>query len=143
MKSAAAVWTAFGAAIAIILGSFLPWASVIGLSANGTSGDGRITLFAGVVALVGVLVYLRTTVEKTASKLLVKVGVPLAFLVALGTSVYDTINVSTTHAQVFGSTISASVGAGLWLVLLASIVGCTAWVCERKFASATCSGSAS
>jgi hypothetical protein len=134
--SQAAVWTAFGAAVAIILGAFLPWASVLVFSVNGTSGDGRITLVAGAVALVGVLVYLRTNVEKMVSKILVKVGVPVALLVALGTSLYDTIHVSTiAHTQVFGTTVGASVGAGLWLTLVASIVGIVAWVYERRFAN--------
>ncbi len=51
------------------------------------------------------------------------IGAGVAFLVCLGVSIYDTINVSSTH--IGNSVIQAhvSVGIGLWLCLIASILG--------------------
>ena len=41
------------AAAVIALAAFLPWVSIFGISANGISGDGKITLILGLAALFG------------------------------------------------------------------------------------------
>ena len=51
------------------------------------------------------------------------VGATVAFLVALGVSVYDTVNVSSTHVGNDVIQANVGVGIGLWLCLIASIVG--------------------
>jgi hypothetical protein len=127
MRNVGAVWTALIATIGVALGSFLPWATWGPISANGTSGDGVITLLAGALAFVGVLLYFkRPNVGR-----LVRTIVPVGLLIALATSVYDAINISSTSVSVFGTNINETVGIGLWLVVLGSIVGAIAWGYER------------
>ena len=112
---------AIGAGVLVVLGSLLAWATVsagiINASAAGTDGDGKATLIFGLVAVAAVATFIKVR----SVWLLIATGV--AFLVSLGISIYDTINVSSTH--VGNSVIQAhvSVGIGLWLCLIASILG--------------------
>ena len=112
---------AIGAGVLVVLGSLLAWATVsagiINASAAGTDGDGKATLIFGLVAIAAVVIFIKVR----SVWLLIAAGV--AFLVCLGISIYDTINVSSTH--VGNSVIQAhvSVGIGLWLCLIASILG--------------------
>jgi hypothetical protein len=52
-------WIALGAAAAIVIGSLGPWATALGgiVSANGTDGDGVITLILALIALAGLWAY--------------------------------------------------------------------------------------
>ena len=112
---------AIGAGVLVVLGSLLAWATVsagiINVSAAGTSGDGTITLIFGIVAIVAVAIFVRGQAMWSL------IGAGVSFLVSLGVSFYDTINISST--QIGNSVIHAdvSVGIGLWLCLLASILG--------------------
>jgi hypothetical protein len=112
---------AIGAGILVALGSLLAWATVsagiINASAAGTNGDGKITLIFGGVAVATVILFI------TMRNIWWIVGAVVAFLVALGVSVYDTVNVSSTHVGNDVIQANVSVGIGLWLCLIASIVG--------------------
>lgn len=46
-----------GAAIATFVGAFLPWATVLGASVAGTSGDGQITVFCATIGLSALTAY--------------------------------------------------------------------------------------
>lgn len=118
------VWVALGAAGFIFLGSLLPWASLGPFSGNGTQGDGIITLFASLFAAGGILAYAFTDWPRT----LCQVVTGLAVLVALGTAVYDTIHIGSLSTTILGQQISVSIGSGLWITLLASIVCAVACV---------------
>lgn len=112
---------AIGAGSLVVLGSLLAWATVsagiINASAAGTDGDGKVTLIFGLVAIAAVAIFMKIR------SVWLLIGAGVAFLVCLGVSIYDTINVSSTH--IGNSVIQAhvSVGIGLWLCLIASILG--------------------
>jgi hypothetical protein len=106
---------ALAAAAAAFIGSLMPWVSIGIISANGTDGDGKIVLF-GALIPAGLLM-----ASTRGGRRYLIVG-EIAALICLATSLYDTIHVSQDHAEIFGGTISASVGSGLWLDLIASAV---------------------
>lgn len=96
--------------IAIIVGSFMPWATLGPFSAAGTNGDGTIT------AVLGALVAIIATIALTKPPLPRRLAVP-AFIIALLSAVVtiiDSVNVSRNDA-------GASVGSGLILCLLGSL----------------------
>jgi hypothetical protein len=95
-------WVQWCGAGLCALGSLLPWATVFGISAAGTSGDGVITLIAGLA--VGGLAFAYPRRWAAVVSL-------LAALVAMGTALYDTIHISGTIA---------SVGYGLFLTDVAA-----------------------
>lgn len=124
--AARAHWSLFavigGAALAV-LGSFLPWVDVtapfIGsISVEGTEGDGKLTLALGLAILLGVI-------DQAAWRV---VGL-LAAVGVLGMALYDISDISNAigdAGEVSDGLVSASVGIGLWAVLvgsLAAIVG--------------------
>ena len=119
-------FVAIGAGILVALGSLLSWASVsagiINVSVAGTNGDGKVTLVFGILAVIAVIVFIKIP------KVLWVAGAGVAFLVALGVSIYDMIHISST--SVGNSVIQAnvSIGIGLWLCLIASILGVAASV---------------
>ena len=127
-KLSPALWVVVGASALVVIGSLLPWASVGIFSTNGTSGDGVITLIAGLLAIGAVLLFTFATWNTG----LVRAAAALLILVCLGTSLYDVINISGESAKIFGETISPSVGSGLWLCLVGSIVAAVALVIEFR-----------
>jgi len=124
---AAGIAVVVGAALTAI-GSFMPWAEVRGsifsTTIVGTDGDGVLTLFGGLV-LAGLGVASRTP-RLTRGTMIAALVV--AFLVAF-VALVDMADVNS-RALRTGSgrtVIDASVGAGLWVVLLGaatSIAGC-------------------
>jgi hypothetical protein len=94
-----------GSALLLVIGSLGAWATFGPFSVAGTSGDGVITLIAGLVA--GVLIVLRRFTVVTL----------LAGLVAVATAIYDTATISDSGNEFF----SASVGWGLILADLAAV----------------------
>jgi hypothetical protein len=108
-----AIITLVGAA-AIVLGSFLPWASVATvfgtISLAGTEGDGVITLVIG--GIIGVLAGLELGGKSRRRTAAMIVGI-----VALGIGVFEIANVSDTASEVSSQFARASVGIGLWAVL--------------------------
>jgi hypothetical protein len=118
-------WLLLGAAIAAVIGALLPWARInlavgdSGLTAtvNGTEGDGVITLVLG-VALGGMAVLALATRRSTvAGVVAVIVG---AAIVAI--AVIDIVDVNRAAGDV-SPVVEVSVGAGLWVTLVAGAVG--------------------
>jgi hypothetical protein len=107
-------------AVALAVGSFLPWvkasAGPFTATTNGTDGDGVLTLIlAGLVVLLFALVKPR----RVAAILTTVLGV-----VAAGIAFYDTGNISSkAHALASSSSgVSASVGVGVILAAVAAVV---------------------
>ena len=75
------------AAAVIALAAFLPWASIFGLSVNGISGDGKITLILALAALFGFATKTGVTGEFTlAPKVVLGISIlcaAVAFLVGI------------------------------------------------------------
>ncbi len=113
-----------GAGVLVVLGSLLPWATVssgIGsLSVDGTSGDGKLTLILGVIALVMGVVLLQR-----GAGVGWLVGTGVVFLVTLGVSIKDASDISSFGDQVT-ALVGVHVGFGLWLCILGSIAGVVA-----------------
>lgn len=99
-----------GGGAAVILGSFLPWAEVLGITVSGFDGDGVLTLILG---LVGAGVAFMAMTRPVARWLLI-VGA-VAFVAAFLIFIVDYLDVTDVP--------TASVGIGLWLVAIGSIVG--------------------
>ena len=118
-------WLFIGSGLALIIGSMLPWATVqagiISASINGTSGDGKITLVLGIplVVLGGFLLQ-----RSIAMKWVIGGGViSLATLILSITKMIDLPNPGSVGSGDFKFAILVQIGMGLWLCLLASIVG--------------------
>ncbi len=109
----------FGSA-ALAIGSLLDWAtvsSVFGeLSVAGTKGDGKLTLAAGLIALI---LFIQPTRQKA------MVGAIISLLGAL-ISIYDFANVSSHVADVDSSIATADVGIGLYLCAIGSVAASVA-----------------
>lgn len=118
------LWVALAGVALIVVGSFLPWASVSILgqevTVDGMDGDGAITLIGGV--LVGALA-LAAHLQRPA-RWKVVTALVVAALVTL-VAVIDIVDVNSRVADVegdFAVDIEASIGIGLWLVLAGGIV---------------------
>lgn len=114
-------WTTLGTAIAVIIGSFAPWVELKGLismSFSGTEGDGWITALAGVVAL------LISLAPAFSYRKALMTAAALCGVVAAFTTIYDYSRVRDGISEMNqGETFAVgSVGWGLWLTMLASIV---------------------
>ena len=109
-------WVVIGAGVVLALGSLLPWATVsaiVTVSKNGTSGDGVATLIAGGLAVILGAFLLRGNVY-----IAWRMGGLFLFLVSFAVCVYDASNLPTGNQYA-----SVSVGIGLWLCIVASLVG--------------------
>lgn len=97
-----------GAAIGIVIGAVLPWVTAGPFSVNGTSGDGKLTLLAGIIIAICAV----------AGGALWAAGIGgfIVFLVAA----YDLQQLSAIAPGPFG--LRAEAGSGLILTLLAGIV---------------------
>jgi hypothetical protein len=74
----------FASMIVVAIAAFLPWVSLLGLSARGTEGDGVITLILSLVGLVVLVISSRALrADKTAGKVSQISLIALASLVAL------------------------------------------------------------
>ena len=110
------------AAVGIVIGSIGPWVTVLGIDRTNTDGDGIITLVLGAAA--AAMLFAVFNLGSDRAKLqtrLCTVCIPLgalAFLVAAT----DMGEVTSRHVELFGTTITAQPGWGLWLVLLMSVV---------------------
>lgn len=118
------LWVVVAGVVLIALGSFLPWASVTVFGAevtvDGMDGDGPITLFGAFV--VGALM-LAAHLQRP-SKAKVITSLVFAALVTL-VAVVDIVDVQSRVADVegdIGLDVEASIGIGLWVVLLGGIV---------------------
>lgn len=106
-------WIGLGGAVAIALGSVLPWASIntaLGsVSVNGTDGDGVLTLGCAVVAVVGF------AVRRPLLAL-----IPAAIGLAIG--VFDLIDINRNIGGIDTEFARASVGFGLWLLVAGGVL---------------------
>ena len=103
-------------ALLVVLGAFMPWVKLGFLSANGTDGDGVITLLLGVVA--GVLVL----VAAQSQGRLVSFGIGGAGVVIVAVAAYDIITINDAlndSDNIFAS--SATVGEGLYVTALGGV----------------------
>ncbi len=122
-------WVTIVAGAGLILGSLLPWATVTApivgtVNFTATDGDGMFTLIIGfVVGLMGVLGLVRGVA--TPGLVVLALAVVFAGLIA----VTDLANVAEMATEIndenFGA---ASVGIGLWLVTVSTVVGAVGWV---------------
>jgi len=114
----------------MVLGSVLPWAKVEGViisaTKSGTSGDGVITLIAGIIVFV--MGILALTVEKYGFALV------LAALGGLGCSVVaviDLVDIANRAAGVHEGLASVKAGVGIYMVLAAGLVVIVGVVIDR------------
>jgi hypothetical protein len=103
--------TLIGAALAAIVGAFLPWVSVLGISVSGINGDGVITLTAGLVMLILGLACLSRHVAAT---IVLSVAGGLCSLIVLAVGVYDWNHVTSA---------GVTAGSGLTLTALSGVAG--------------------
>lgn len=132
--------TLLGAAAAIVVGTFLPWATAqAGLgsfSRNGLDGggDGIITLIAG-----GLLAFLALVLLTGRDPGLAWIAVFCLGCLAGGVAFYDIANVSDRAQEVNSEFVSADVGSGLYLIAagaVATIAGAIALVMASERAVA-------
>jgi hypothetical protein len=114
--------TAIGGGI-VILGSFMPWATVSSgfatASISGTEGDGKITMVLGLaLVILGVIELTRVTS--------LRVLILIAATLAAGIGVVDLVSARERVAGVASALLHASVGVGLYAVVgggILAIVG--------------------
>ena len=107
------------AAALIALAAFLPWVSVLGISANGITGDGKITLLVALAALFALATQTGLTGEFTLSP-----------KVVLGTS----IGCAAITLLVAIADMNEFAAIGLYLTLIAGLVMAAAIVWEIRIA---------
>jgi hypothetical protein len=104
-------WIVLGGAIALFVGSFLPWASVDtvfgSVSKNGTSGDGVFTLVGAVVVALLTFPAVKQPVARGRSM--------AAFIVALLAGVICVVDIVDVNRVADEAGAQVNVGAGLWL----------------------------
>jgi hypothetical protein len=108
------------AAFFVLLGSFLPWASVSGfgmtetVSGMETDSDGKFTLFAAIVMGLLFVLWKRGTV----------IAAAIVSLLVLALGAYDLFDIQQTFGgDEFGGLIEASPGIGLIMVTLGGLAG--------------------
>lgn len=108
-------------ALAIIIGSFGPWARVWVVTANGLDGDGKITIVLGILALVGVL----TRVRQPDRRAWISIGLVGGFGVAAAIGGYDWSNIDSALSDLEDNPFAAnaSVGWGLQLLTISAVIG--------------------
>lgn len=117
-----------GASLVVIVGAFLPWVTVGGwLSVSGTSGDGSITLVAGILAgIFGFIMRKRNTV--------MPFTIGILGLVAVAVSGYDMSEVSNLDPADSESLLlaKASIGSGMYLTFIGGLGLIAAAVMGRR-----------
>lgn len=108
--------TLTAAAIAAI-GSIGPWATLGVFTTNGTEGDGVVTLIAMASVALFAGISLANGPNVSRAVLTVLVG-----LVATAISLYNLVNIGDAQTDVFDVAVSPSIGWGLWLTFLGSVV---------------------
>jgi hypothetical protein len=108
-----------GSSALVVLGSLLPWATATepfgSISKDGTSGDGVLTLLLAAAAILAALYCIRGQGDRTKFAVLGTVLLVLSAAICI----YDmsTLPIPATHLVV------VSVGIGLWLCAIGSVVG--------------------
>ena len=130
-------WLVLGGSAGVALGSLLPWAEVtapfIGtVTVAGTDGDGVLTLFGAVVTALLALVGFGARRSRGAL-----IGALVVALLVAAVAVIDMVDVTgrIADAEDGDVVIQASIGIGLWVVLLgalAAIVGTVMALSSRR-----------
>jgi hypothetical protein len=116
------LWLAFGSALAVVIGTLMPWINVWIISVSGVqTSDGKVVLVGGLLA--GALVF----GTRRVTQLYLAAGV--CGLACLGTCLYDAVRVFA-HADDLPA--GSGVGAGLWISLIASGILVAAVVKHRR-----------
>ncbi|SCX11615.1 DUF5336 domain-containing protein [Corynebacterium jeikeium] len=130
---------AAGAALISFIGSFMPWGKVSApfygtITISGTDGDGIITMFLSLIIIGGIAAYL--FVEQLAQKWWRAIPVIAIGAILFLISIMDWADIGSRADDVDEELVSVSVGAGLILILLASIAiiafGVLALLNDRK-----------
>lgn len=121
--STALVFSIVGA-VAIIIGSLLPWISVQTIfgtiSASGTEGDGIFTLIAGaIVGAVAGVALSKKNASRTTGILVILLGI------ASGLIAFNVFSNLAGTAELADEGVFTTIGGGLWLVILgaAAVIG--------------------
>jgi hypothetical protein len=110
-------WLALGGAVAMVIGGFGPWATVLGFSANGTEGDGWIVIVVGIVVAARLAAVNRRRFIGTGTA----ISLLLAGGLVAGIAVYDINNIERLAEGTFLED-AISPGWGLYMVLTAGVV---------------------
>ena len=138
-KSVIWLLCAAGAALISFIGSFMPWGKVSvpfygTITAPGTDGDGIITMFLSLIIIGGIAAYL--FVEQLAQKWWRAIPVIAIGAILLLISIIDWASIGSKAGDFDEDVVNVSVGAGLILILLASIAiiafGVLALLNDRK-----------
>jgi RNA polymerase subunit RPABC4/transcription elongation factor Spt4 len=123
-----AAYVAIVASLAVIVGSIGPWATVTAaffgqIEVGGLSGDGKLTVWGGVIA--GVLMLAVCANPRRAG---FAVLAALSLLLVAGVGIYDWMNVSDAAREAEGQRFAAAVGVG-WGLVLVTFGGVIGTVC--------------
>ncbi len=138
-KSVIWLLCAAGAALISFIGSFMPWGKVSSpyfgtITISGTDGDGIITMFLSLIIIGGVAAYL--FVEQLTQKWWRAIPVIAIGAILLLISIIDWADIGSRAGDVDKELAKVSVGAGLILILLASLAiiafGVLALLNDRK-----------
>lgn len=138
-KSVIWLLCAAGAALISFIGSFMPWGKVSvpfygTITVSGTDGDGIITMFLSLIIIGGIAAYL--FVEQLAQKWWRAIPVIAIGAILLLISIIDWASIGSKAGDFDEDVVNVSVGAGLILILLASIAiiafGVLALLNDRK-----------
>jgi uncharacterized metal-binding protein len=112
------------ASVGIVIGSLGPWLTFLMIDRNATDGDGIFTLVMGLIAAATLFVVLNLGRSRTKTNVMRRLGRSAALMgiFAFVTGVGDAHEVLSRHVELFGTTIGAQIGWGLWLVLISSLV---------------------
>jgi hypothetical protein len=119
----------------IIVGSIGPWLTFMSLSRGAMDGDGIFTLILGIAAATALFGVLNMSRGAAKSRWMTRLasGAVIAAVITFLIAVSDANDVSSHKAEFLGRTLSAEIGWGLWLVLIASVaLAVTATVVERQ-----------
>lgn len=130
---------AAGAALISFIGSFMPWGKVTvpfygTVTVSGTDGDGILTMFLSLIVIGGIAAYL--FVEQLTQKWWRGIPVIAIGAILLLISIIDWASIGSKAGDFDEDVVNVSVGAGLILILLASIAiiafGVLALLNDRK-----------
>lgn len=109
------------ACLGIIVGSLGPWATLFNFSKAGVDGDGVLTLILAVVATVALFTILsRGGRTKFGDRWIA----PIVAAITVAIGIVDAMNLTSLETTVMRTTVSPSVGWGLWVVLLSGAALC-------------------
>lgn len=138
-KSVIWLLCAAGAALISFIGSFMPWGKVSvpfygTITVSGTDGDGILTMFLSLIIIGGIAAYL--FVEQLTQKWWRAIPVIAIGAILLLISIIDWASIGSKAGDFDEDVVNVSVGAGLILILLASIAiiafGVLALLNDRK-----------